>query len=146
MEHLTTRTGGESETRAGKLIPSFVIDTAGAPASATAAGDSAATALTPENRLLTASKRTRGGAAGSRHDAEVRGAAWRRSGPWRMSASMLVMPDTLEHFHEKARPREGSRPAHIFCPPEHGGEHTASLAPLAGRGPHGKKENPSSAR
>ncbi len=34
MEHLTTRTGGESETRAGKLIPSFVIDTAGAPASA----------------------------------------------------------------------------------------------------------------
>jgi phage I-like protein len=35
MEHLITRTGGESETRAGKLIPSFVIDTAGAPASAT---------------------------------------------------------------------------------------------------------------
>ncbi len=34
MEHLITRTGGESETRAGKLIPSFVIDTAGAPASA----------------------------------------------------------------------------------------------------------------
>ena len=34
MEHLTTRTGGESETQAGKLIPSFVIDTAGAPASA----------------------------------------------------------------------------------------------------------------
>jgi phage I-like protein len=33
MEHLTTRTGGESETQAGKLIPSFVIDTAGAPAS-----------------------------------------------------------------------------------------------------------------
>jgi phage I-like protein len=33
MEHLITRTGGESETRAGKLIPSFVIDTAGAPAS-----------------------------------------------------------------------------------------------------------------
>ena len=32
MEHLTTRTGGESETQAGKLIPSFVIDTAGAPA------------------------------------------------------------------------------------------------------------------
>ena len=44
MEHLTTRTGGESETRAGKLIPSFVIDTAGAPASATASGESAATA------------------------------------------------------------------------------------------------------
>ena len=36
MQHLTTRTGGESETRAGKLIPSFVIDTAGAPASASA--------------------------------------------------------------------------------------------------------------
>ena len=35
MEHLITRTGGESETRAGKLIPSFVIDTAGAPATAT---------------------------------------------------------------------------------------------------------------
>jgi phage I-like protein len=39
MEHLTTRTGGESETRAGKLIPSFVIDTAGAPASAPSAGE-----------------------------------------------------------------------------------------------------------
>jgi len=33
MEHLTTRTGGENEMGAGKLIPSFVIDTAGAPAS-----------------------------------------------------------------------------------------------------------------
>jgi hypothetical protein len=32
MEPLTTRTGGERETQAGKLIPSFVIDTAGAPA------------------------------------------------------------------------------------------------------------------
>ena len=39
MQHLTTRTGGESETRAGKLIPSFVIDTAGAPASAQAPGE-----------------------------------------------------------------------------------------------------------
>src|SRR5277367_2804513 len=36
MEHLITRTGGENETQAGKLIPSFVIDTAGAPASASA--------------------------------------------------------------------------------------------------------------
>jgi phage I-like protein len=46
MEHLITRTGGECETRAGKLIPSFVIDTAGAPASApTPAG---ATAAAPE--------------------------------------------------------------------------------------------------
>jgi len=44
MEHLITRTGGESDTRAGKLIPSFVIDTAGAPASAPVAGESAATA------------------------------------------------------------------------------------------------------
>jgi phage I-like protein len=44
MEHLTTRTGGESETQAGKLIPSFVIDTAGAPASAPASGEGAATA------------------------------------------------------------------------------------------------------
>jgi phage I-like protein len=34
MQHLITRTGGESETQAGKLIPSFVIDTAGAPATA----------------------------------------------------------------------------------------------------------------
>ncbi len=34
MEDLITRTGGERETRAGKLIPTFVIDTAGAPASA----------------------------------------------------------------------------------------------------------------
>jgi len=44
MEHLITRTGGESETRAGKLIPSFVIDTAGAPASAPASGNETATA------------------------------------------------------------------------------------------------------
>jgi phage I-like protein len=44
MEHLTTRTGGESETQAGKLIPSFVIDTAGAPASAPALGEGAAAA------------------------------------------------------------------------------------------------------
>jgi phage I-like protein len=45
MEHLITRTGGESETQAGKLIPSFVIDTAGAPASApTSAADTAAAA------------------------------------------------------------------------------------------------------
>ncbi|MGH7924092.1 MAG: phage protease [Candidatus Binatus sp.] len=44
MEDLITRTGGESETRAGKLIPSFVIDTAGAPASAPAAGEGAAAA------------------------------------------------------------------------------------------------------
>jgi phage I-like protein len=46
MEHLTTRTGGESETRAGKLIPSFVIDTAGAPASAPTPADN--TAAAPE--------------------------------------------------------------------------------------------------
>jgi phage I-like protein len=39
MEHLITRTGGESETQAGKLIPSFVIDTAGAPASAPSPAD-----------------------------------------------------------------------------------------------------------
>jgi len=44
MEHLITRTGGENETRAGKLIPSFVIDTAGAPASAPASGKENATA------------------------------------------------------------------------------------------------------
>ncbi len=44
MQHLTTRTGGESETRAGKLIPSFVIDTAGAPASAPAPGEKLAAA------------------------------------------------------------------------------------------------------
>jgi phage I-like protein len=46
MEHLTTRTGGDSETRAGKLIPSFVIDTAGAPASASA--PESETAAAPE--------------------------------------------------------------------------------------------------
>jgi phage I-like protein len=46
MEHLITRTGGESETRAGKLIPSFVIDTAGAPASAPTPADN--TAAAPE--------------------------------------------------------------------------------------------------
>jgi phage I-like protein len=44
MQHLTTRTGGENETQAGKLIPSFVIDTAGAPASAPAQGEGAAAA------------------------------------------------------------------------------------------------------
>ncbi len=44
MEDLITRTGGESETRAGKLIPSFVIDTAGAPASAPSDQDAAASA------------------------------------------------------------------------------------------------------
>ncbi|MGC2495174.1 phage protease, partial [Candidatus Binatus sp.] len=44
MQHLTTRTGGENETQAGKLIPSFVIDTAGAPASAPAMGEGAASA------------------------------------------------------------------------------------------------------
>ena len=42
MEHLTTRTGGERETRAGKLIPSFVIDTAGAPATSESAAPDAA--------------------------------------------------------------------------------------------------------
>ena len=44
MEDLITRTGGEREKRAGKLIPSFVIDTAGAPASAPALGDHVASA------------------------------------------------------------------------------------------------------
>lgn len=34
MDHLITRAGGEDDTWAGKLIPSFVIETAGAPASA----------------------------------------------------------------------------------------------------------------
>jgi phage I-like protein len=48
MEDLITRTGGESETRAGKLIPSFVIDTAGAPATAPAAGEGSAGAAAPE--------------------------------------------------------------------------------------------------
>ena len=48
MQPLTTRTGGESETQAGKLIPSFVIDTAGAPASAPAAADTSAAAPAPE--------------------------------------------------------------------------------------------------
>jgi len=48
MEDLITRTGGESETRAGKLIPSFVIDTAGAPATAPAAGEGPAAAAAPE--------------------------------------------------------------------------------------------------
>ncbi len=44
MQHLTTRTGGENETQAGKLIPSFVIDTAGAPASARASDENAVSA------------------------------------------------------------------------------------------------------
>jgi phage I-like protein len=46
MDHLITRAGGEDETWAGKLIPSFVIETAGAPASAEDEG--AAQASAPE--------------------------------------------------------------------------------------------------
>lgn len=48
MEHLITRTGGERETRMGKLIPSFVIDTAGAPASAEQADAGNADGSAPE--------------------------------------------------------------------------------------------------
>jgi phage I-like protein len=44
MQPLSTRTGGENETRTGKLIPAFVIDTAGAPAPAADAGEKAAAA------------------------------------------------------------------------------------------------------
>ena len=54
MEDLITRTGGESETRAGKLIPSFVIDTAGAPATAPAAGAGPAAAAPEWIELLPA--------------------------------------------------------------------------------------------
>ncbi len=48
MEDLITRTGGERETRAGKLIPTFVIDTAGAPASAEQAKAGNADGSAPE--------------------------------------------------------------------------------------------------
>jgi phage I-like protein len=48
MEHFTTRTGGERETRAGKLIPSFVIDTAGAPANSESAAPDTSAASAPE--------------------------------------------------------------------------------------------------
>jgi len=48
MEDLITRTGGERETQAGKLIPSFVIDTAGAPASAELAQPATTDASAPE--------------------------------------------------------------------------------------------------
>jgi phage I-like protein len=44
MDHLITRAGGESETWAGKLIPSFVIDTAGAPAASEQSGGQNASA------------------------------------------------------------------------------------------------------
>ena len=54
MEDLITRTGGESETQAGKLIPSFVIDTAGAPASARRTGEDAAAAAPEWIELLPA--------------------------------------------------------------------------------------------
>ncbi|HWJ40336.1 MAG TPA: phage protease [Candidatus Limnocylindrales bacterium] len=54
MEHLITRTGGESETQAGKLIPSFVIDTAGAPASAPGNADQSAAAAPEWIELLPA--------------------------------------------------------------------------------------------
>src|SRR5271154_7093118 len=54
MEHLITRTGGENETQAGKLIPSFVIDTAGAPASATAPEDRSVAAAPEWIELLPA--------------------------------------------------------------------------------------------
>ncbi len=48
MEDLITRTGGERETRAGKLIPTFVIDTAGAPAAAEQAEAGNADGSAPE--------------------------------------------------------------------------------------------------
>jgi len=48
MEDLITRTGGEREKRAGKLIPTFVIDTAGAPASAEPAQADLIDASAPE--------------------------------------------------------------------------------------------------
>ena len=48
MEHLTTRTGGERDTRAGKLIPSFVFDTAGAPATSEPAQSDTTDASAPE--------------------------------------------------------------------------------------------------
>src|SRR5580700_8544733 len=54
MEHLITRTGGENETQAGKLIPSFVIDTAGAPASASSPEDRTAAAAPEWIELLPA--------------------------------------------------------------------------------------------
>jgi len=54
MEHLITRTGGENETQAGKLIPSFVIDTAGAPASASSPEDQTAVAAPEWIELLPA--------------------------------------------------------------------------------------------
>jgi len=48
MEDLITRTGGEREKRAGKLIPTFVIDTAGAPASSDRAQADNAHASAPD--------------------------------------------------------------------------------------------------
>ena len=48
MEDLITRTGGEREKRAGKLIPTFVIDTAGAPASSGRAQADNADASAPD--------------------------------------------------------------------------------------------------
>src|ERR1035437_4040843 len=39
MEDLITRTGGESETRAGKLIPALVLNAPGPPASSPAPGE-----------------------------------------------------------------------------------------------------------
>src|SRR6202040_512514 len=48
MEDLITRTGGEREKRAGKLIPTFVIDTAGAPASSDRAQADPTDASAPE--------------------------------------------------------------------------------------------------
>ena len=48
MEDLITRTGGEREKRAGKLIPTFVIDTAGAPASSERAQADLSDASAPE--------------------------------------------------------------------------------------------------
>jgi phage I-like protein len=48
MEPLTTRTGGDHETQAGKLIPSFVIETAGAPTPSDGASDSNLDRSAPE--------------------------------------------------------------------------------------------------
>src|SRR5260370_4437174 len=69
--------------------------------------DRPATALTPEKRLLTASNRTSGAAAGSPGDADARGTPRRLAGPLLMSAATLVMAATLEDYHEKARPGAG---------------------------------------
>src|SRR5260370_27032660 len=67
--------------------------------------DRPATALTPEKRLLTASNRTSGAAAGAPGDVDARGTPRRSAAPLLVAASTLGKAAPPHPFHGKARPR-----------------------------------------